>query len=209
MGGNNMNILTRWLLYRKMSATDYYNADTMKRYLISNILQPGDLVLIKATGISPILSKLIGFFQVLINKGGTYHKTYSHIAIVDNDVNFIMESTWPKAHRGEMLPEDMDFIEIWRLNDGDILTSSLDGQIKKRTQVILDYMTTRMGLYYDWLELLTFGLFNRKNADVCSEIVGRGILISGIIPTKDGADNTFISPNEIVDSGIAKKVWPV
>jgi hypothetical protein len=151
-------------------------------------------------GFRKFFSKLIGFFQPVISEGGSLKKTYSHISAVDRDINYELESTFPKAKRHLITLEKSPVkIEVYRVKRADEI-ETIDGVKKTRWGIALEWQEKHLGTRYDVWQLFSMGLFDAYNREVCSTFIGKSWLKAGIVFSSEGAKDHLISPNEIVFS---------
>jgi hypothetical protein len=160
-------------------------------------LKPGDLLLyridLKAGGFKHWVSKLIGFFQPCIGEAGTLKTTYSHIAMVDSDINYLLESTWPVARRVLIeIPESPVTIDVFRVKNAEEISSGA-----KRADIAIDWAHKHLGTHYDILMLLSMGLIDVHNQEVCSMYASKAWQSAGDILSVEGKKDKLISPNEI------------
>ena len=119
-------------------------------------LLPGDLLLwrihLRKSGFRKFISKIIGFFQPVIGEGGKLKKTYSHVAIVDYDTSYMLESTFPKARKHIIEIPKMPFeLEVYRVKRANDVVGDFG---LKAYEIALGWCHEHLGTRYDLLQLL-------------------------------------------------------
>lgn len=157
-------------------------------------LKPGDILLYRVTKKSIIGAQIIGWFQNIVGKSPIHGRTYSHVAIVDWDTEYVLESRWPKSRRWKIdwkkLESHFD-IEVWRVK----------GATKAEVEAALSWAHNNLGQWYD-LGLFVWGMFDAKHAEVCSTFVTKAWGNAERVFKKFkriGKVKEFISPDEIAD----------
>jgi surface antigen len=155
-----------------------------------NKVKVGDLLLFRIVPSSSLLGKLIGWFSVLLGNGGTYDKTYGHVAVVEwvdpQKINFL-EMTFPKSKRTLLDCNDKE-VELWRI------PSATPAQIK----TAVGWMAGNCGKWYNIRHIISFGFIKGRG---CADHVFTAYQQAGIIlDTKDGGNDPVVSPNEISQS---------
>jgi hypothetical protein len=165
------------------------------------ILRPGDVLLYKPKSVFHISAWFITWAQNVIGKNPISGAKYCHVALVDSDTDYILESKWPKSHRVKLDWNKLDKaydIELWRVRE---VTQS---QIDK----ILEWASANLGEWYD-LGLFIWGLFDMKHMEVCSTFVEKSLQNAGLalVPKKIIAGNKeFLTPDEIAAQPFLKRI---
>lgn len=167
-----------------------------------NELKPGDLLLykidLKAGGLKKWVAKLIGFFQPVIGEGGKLNNTYSHVAMVDLDTNYLLEETWPRSRKTRItLPESPAQIEVFRVKAANDLFNG-----KNRVVSAVEWCYNHLGIHYDLALLLSFGVVDQRNHEVCSTFIGKAWLFAGVILSTEDHRDRLLSPDEIAANKI-------
>lgn len=155
-------------------------------------LKPGDILLYRVTKKSMIGAQIIGWFQNLVGKSPITGRTYSHVALVDWDTDYVLESRWPKSRRWKLDWKSLEshfIIEVWRVK----------GATKDEVQAALDWAHANLGQWYD-LGLFIYGSFDRKHSEVCSTFVAKSWANAERIFKafkRIGKVKNFVSPDEI------------
>ena len=157
------------------------------------MLRPGDLLFFKPSAKWSIGSWLVTWGQNIFGKSPIHGVSYNHVAIVDKDVNYLLESRWPKSHRKKIAWEKLEKqydIELWRVRN-----------VKpQQIRLALNWAYMHLNEWYD-LGLFLFGWFDRKKAEVCSTFIAKAWRNAGILfeYNKDmGVSKFFHSPDELV-----------
>ncbi len=165
-------------------------------------LRPGDILFLGPKQKWLIGSWFLTWAQNVVGKSPIHNRSYSHVAIVDWDVDYVVESRWPKSRRRklEMKKWCKQYeMELWRVR-------RVNPQQIKDT---LDWAYKHLGEWYD-LGLFMWGMFDIKHAEVCSTFVAKAFKAAGIdfkIHKKIGAAKNFHSPDEIAaNTDLIKKI---
>jgi len=162
-----------------------------------SLLRPGDLLLYRMTIKSGISSWFIGWGQNVIGKSPVHGKSYVHVAIVDKDTDYMLESRWPRSKRCKIKWKKLDKkykIELWRVR-----ATSLE-----KIDKVMEWAYANLGLWYD-LGLFIWGWLDFKHAEVCSTFVKKAWGNADVVfklhkkLTEKGA---LITPDEIVGSNL-------
>lgn len=155
-----------------------------------SLVQPGDILFYKVSPKSALMSKLVAIAQLLRGEGKTF-TSYSHVSLVDNDINYQLESRLPKTRRSTINWDDPS-IEVWRVRD------------VSNTQIILalKWGYNNLNKWYD-LGQICLGLFKSRNTYTCAEFVYNAYKDSVDLASDAGK---VIGPNELIDSGNLYKV---
>jgi len=158
------------------------------------VIQLGDIILFKTDPHDNIfwrlLGRLIQFFTVIIGQGGSYHRTYTHVTICENQ-DFMFEMTFPKSKRSP-IPYEKE-IELWRVKD---ITNE---QIIK----VIEWCKKNLGRWYNITHLITLGI---KPGYGCGDYCADAFKSVGIILSIEGAKDKMVSPNEVCDSRLVYKI---
>lgn len=186
-----------------------------------------DLVLWKTNSKTRFYLNIGGFSQLLnreicLENGTDQINGYNHIGKIDLIENRIMHSHPPQA-----TIDEMDFkwfekevkhndIEIWRLKQdiGYERKGNINQEFRKLVEFKFSKLQNKMvGAKYDWsvfftlpLALIGIGL-NARNWYHCAEIVFDSDRIEGIIDSTEGINDALVSPNNIINSGLRRKVF--
>lgn len=150
--------------------------------------KPGDILLYKSHAFSRWSSRFIEWGQRFLGQAPSVDD-YCHVAMIDEDPNYILEAKWPKTRRVKLDPmalaEHYD-VEIWRVKK---LTKA---QMKTATA----WARQNLGLFYD-LGLFLWGAFDFKKAEVCSTYVQKAFQAAGIELSVEGPGKKLTTPDEI------------
>ena len=157
------------------------------------IVRPGDLIFYRPKNKLYIGSWFIAWAQNVIGKSPIHDRSYCHVALVDWDENYLLESRWPKSRRWKIKWEKLNkhyHIEVYRIRK---VTS-------QERNAALKWAYDHLGEWYD-LGLFVWGMFDFKNAEVCSTFVAKAWKAAGKIfevHKKLQPDADFHSPDELV-----------
>src|SRR5262249_14437548 len=109
------------------------------------------------------------------------------------------ESRWPKSQKTKL---DWNYLnkcykmELYRVKN------STQNDISS----VLNWCQTHLGIQYD-LGLFFFGLFDRKNLEVCSTFVAKAFFTAGFILSVKGTSKKLITPDEIArNKSVLKRI---
>ncbi len=156
-------------------------------------LQPGDLLLYRPKSKWSIGSWFITFAQNVIGKSPIHNKSYSHVAMIDWDTNYVLESRLPKSQRAKIKWKKFNkqyYLELWRIK-------KVTPEERKRA---LTWASAHLNEWYD-LGLFIFGKIDIKNAEVCSTFIAKAWKAAGRnfkVYKKLQPDADFHSPDELI-----------
>lgn len=160
------------------------------------LLRPGDLLFYKPKNFkSGIAAWFITWAQNVIGKSPIEGKGYCHVALIDKDTDYLLESRWPKSRRWEInwIKLDKHYkIELWRVKE----TST------ENIEKVMDWGYSHLGEWYD-LGLFVWGLFDQKHKEICSTYVGKAWKNAGIyfkLNKKINRNAEFTTPDELVNN---------
>jgi len=156
------------------------------------MLRTGDLLFYRVTKKSGISSWFIAWAQNVIGKSPVHGKGYVHVAIIDKDTDYILESRWPRSRRWKIDWKKLDkryAVELWRVR---IVTVE---HMDKVTKWCYDHL----GEWYD-LGLFFWGLLDFKEAEVCSTFVKRAWENAGVHFKLHRKPEALITPDELIGS---------
>lgn len=162
--------------------------DGLANMIDKKYLKPGDILLYRVVPRSGFSAKFISWGQHVLNQAPS-EENYCHIAIVDNDTDYILEAKWPKVRRWKLDWEHLDasyHVELWRVKK----------VTPKKVQKALAWATEHLGEWYD-LPLFFFGLFNFRNAEICSTYVQHAYENAKIQLSVEGPGKNLTTPDEI------------
>lgn len=157
------------------------------------LLRPGDLLFYRPKAIFHVGSWLIAWFQNVVGKSPIEDRSYCHVAIVDTDTDYIVESRWPKSRRWKIDWKKLDknyTVELWRVKN----------VTKEETEKVLEWANSHLGEWYD-LGLFVWGTFDFKHSEVCSTYVAKAWEAAGRIFKQHKRISTvkiFQSPDELI-----------
>ena len=166
------------------------------------MLRRGDLLFFKPKAKWSIGSWLVTWGQNILGKSPIHGVSYNHVALIDEDVNYLLESRWPKSHRKKInwkkLLNQYD-IELWRVR-----------KVKQeQIKLALNWAYDHLNEWYD-IGLFIFGWFDREHAEVCSTFIYKAWRYAGIrfeIYKHIGNTEEFISPDELAfNTSIIKRI---
>lgn len=147
-------------------------------------LQPGDILLFKTTPKSSLKDRFIVWAQEAF-----YHTSkqadYCHVALVDRDINLMLEAKWPKIKISIIDFSISDQIEVYRVH------GITDEQVEK----VLDWAHEHVGEYYDILLFLT-GWLDIKHAEVCSTYISHAFRTVNLEIPYGSSDKKLILPDD-------------
>lgn len=155
------------------------------------LVRPGDLVFTKVTPQSTFGAKIIAIASIL-RKEGTRATQYSHVAIVDWDVNYVIEARWPKLRRTQIDWSDSN-LEIYRIQNFSV----------NKATAFMNHANSCIGQWYDLGQFL-FGLFNFKKAEICTSLVINSAKVAGI--SLGQAAGRLVTPNELAEDPQLKRI---
>lgn len=196
--------------------------------ILQGIIKHGDFVLHKTNRRTFPWMNIGGFTEALNEDICKENNTdplngFNHIQRVDEDVDFIIHATPPRCAREKLTPRyrkkmtKRNDIEIWRLKED--IGEERQRHITREFYRLADLKWNKkkkkfIGLKYDWWALLfspfaaLFGIgLNARNMIHCAEIVFDSALCEDIILSSQGRFDPLVSPNNIINSGLLKKVW--
>lgn len=151
------------------------------------LIKPGDILMFRITKKSSLLGKLIGFFSVLTGQGGSYGKTYGHVALVETPETFL-EMTFPKSRRTKLDCNNFE-LELWRISK----------VTKEQIDTAIRWEVGNIGKWYNIRHIISLGLIKGRG---CSDHLLTAYQQAGIILSKKGAEDPVCSPNEIMECGL-------
>jgi hypothetical protein len=155
-------------------------------------LRPGDLLFYRPKAALPG-SWLIAWMQNVVGKSPIHKVSYCHVAIIDADTDYLLESRWPKSKRWKIDWKKLNkhyYIELWRMRNVE------QPEIDKA----LEWAHANLGQWYD-LGLFVWGMFDGPHMEVCSTFVAKAWRAAGRvfkIHKKIGAAEDFWSPDELI-----------
>lgn len=150
-------------------------------------MKPGDILAYEINkDTTNYMSKLISWISryTVGNWLGINQTSFSHVSILSRVGGYQYESTWPRG--------GLNYIKWNKYNVYSVKYQELTDEQRER---ILNYCKDNVNKKYDWLALLTFGLFSLQGKDLCSRFVADAYLAAGIDLRKP--NEYLISPNEI------------
>lgn len=140
------------------------------------MIQPADILLFRVAKQSSTLDKLIGWGQKVIHQAPTLAE-YCHAALVGPDYApgqpSMIEARWPRVHRIPLDIADLEKrnpVEVYRVKD----------MTPAQIEDVLGYAMEHVGVRYDMLAILTFGVLQLGNCDVCSQLDWESFTPAGI-----------------------------
>lgn len=158
-------------------------------------IQPGDVLLFRATSSSNLLDRLICWGQRIIHAAPS-DADYFHVGIVGNDVNHFYQAVWPKIANTVLDCTTINkttIIEVYRVKGITV------GQV----QAVMATAQSRVGEWYDVLAILTFGMIQLGHTAVCSQYVWQCFLNAGLVLCPFEA---LESPDDIAASSLLQRV---
>jgi hypothetical protein len=155
-------------------------------------LNPGDLIFYPVTPKSRFIPRFISAIQILRGEGIS-KTSYSHVSIIDSDMDYELEQYVPKSRR-HLIDWSRD-IEIWRVKNVD----------QESVAIALRWCRSSLGQWYD-IGRAFFGIFKTAHANICSTFVARDYQEANIDLTKNAG--RFIGPNELISSGLLENIKP-
>jgi len=154
-----------------------------------NKIKPGDILMFRIVKSSGLFGRLIGWFSLLTGNGGTYEKTYAHVALVEN-VDYYLEQTFPKSKRTKLDCNNPE-MELWRINN----------LSRENADKAIGWAKGNLGKWYNFRHLITLGFIKGYG---CSDFLFNAFYESGtgIVLNKKGKGDPVCSPNEVIESGL-------
>lgn len=155
-----------------------------------SLLQPGDILLFRPKSVFHISAWFIAWGENVMGK--TPHDvSYCHVALIDDDTNFLLEARWPKSHRTQFDLSKLDQIytvELWRVKN----------VTPEEIAHAVDWSRENVGEWYD-LGLFMWGWIDAKHREVCSTFVAKAWAAAGLQfkQIKTVGVGTLITPDEI------------
>jgi len=157
------------------------------------MLRPGDLIFYRPKKTWSIGSWFIAWAQNVIGKSPIHNVSYCHVGIIDSDTNYLLESRWPRSRRWKINWKKLEkqyHLELWRIR-----------HVKKEEiEKALNWCYEHLNEWYD-LGLFIWGLFDFKNAEVCSTFVAKAWKAAGRIfkiHKQIQPDADFHTPDELI-----------
>jgi len=144
--------------------------------------RPGDILFYSVTPQSGWVARFIAMAQFW-RKEGVGSVQYSHVSIVLRDTNYQVEAYWPRIRKSKInwSDDNLELCEIRGISE------------KQRCDMII-YAMEAIGQWYD-LGTFFFGLFNFKNAEICTTLVRSTAAAIGV---RLGYDyGKLLTPNEL------------
>ena len=156
-----------------------------------NTLFPGDILLFKPRGKreETFSDKLISWGQKIFRKVPK-NVNYVHVAMVDYNPEYILESVWPKTKITNLATKrstSTDKIEVWRIKN---LT-------KDQCKLMLDYGHSHLGMWYD-IPLFLTGFLSIKHTEICSVFISQICHAAGLDIPYGSAGKKFIVPDDFI-----------
>ena len=164
------------------------------------LLKPGDILLYRPKSVFHLSAWFIAWGQNVMGKT-PHNVTYCHVALVDEDTDYILESRWPKSRRYKLdwkYLDKMYTVELWRVKNS----------TKAESSKALEWAHNNLGEWYD-LGLFVWGWFDAKQKEVCSTFVAKswGSVDRVFKQFKKVGVGTLISPDEIAgNTDIIKRI---
>lgn len=155
-------------------------------------LRPGDLLFYRPKAPIPG-SWLVTWFQNIVGKSPIHKVSYNHVAIVDRDTDYILESRWPKSRRWKINWKKLNkyyYVELWRIKNVEPV------EITKA----LKWSHEHLNEWYD-LGLFIWGMFDAPHMEVCSTFVAKAWAAADRIfkvHKRIGNARNFHSPDELI-----------
>ena len=165
-----------------------------------DMLHPGDIIFFRTVKSSLPGSWLISWFQNIVGKSPIHGVSYSHVAIVDWNTDYVLESRWPKSKRSKINWKNWNKhydLELWRIK------RVRKDEIKKT----LDWCYSHLNEWYD-LGLFIWGMVDIKHAEICSTFVAKAWKSAGRIfkvYKRIGKVKNFHSPDELLHNQLLIK----
>jgi hypothetical protein len=156
-----------------------------------SLLKPGDILFYRPKAPIPG-SWLITWFQNIVGKSPIRGRSYCHVAIIDSDTDYLLESRWPKSRRWKINWKKLDkayHVELWRVKN----------TTKKEVDAVLAWAHEHLDEWYD-LGLFVWGMFDVKHSEVCSTFVAKAWANAERVFKqfkRIGKVKEFLSPDEI------------
>ena len=192
-----------------------------------NKIKNGDYVTLKVCIKTPFHYALVGGFTKALNEAICIKNDtdplngYDHILKIEKVYNrlFAIHQTPPRAVREEITPElwakwsKQHDLEVWRLD----VSESVHVEIIKNLFKILKLKWNRrkqkhIGARYNWWSIIfsplaIFGFGIRGRGYECASGQAKAALMEGIILSEDGENDPLVSPNNIINSNLLRKVY--
>jgi hypothetical protein len=171
----------------------------MEVMISKDIMKPGDILLYRPKSIFHISAWFIAWGQNVMGKT-PHNVNYCHVALVDDDTDYILEARWPKSHRVSLNWEKLDkayTVELWRVRNAN----------RENVALALEWAHAHLGEWYD-LPSFIWGWFDVKHAEVCSTFVAKAWANAKVIfqQVKKIGDGKLITPDEVAGSPLLKRI---
>lgn len=164
------------------------------------LLRPGDLLFYRPKAPLPG-SWFITWAQNVVGKSPIHGVSYNHVALVDWDTKFLLESRWPKSRKWKIDWKKLHkyyYVELWRVRNVEPI------EVKRA----LNWAHKHLGEWYD-LSLFLYGMFDQPHREVCSTYVAKAWAAAGrfFVSHKTIGRYEFHSPDELAaNTHIIKKI---
>lgn len=155
--------------------------------LNKSLLKPCDVLLFRTTHKSSLIDRVIVWGQRTF-----YHAPlqarYCHVALVDQNTDFILEAKWPKVKQSSITDytyKQKDQIEVYRIKN------ITDEQREK----ILNDAQEHIGEWYS-ISLFLFGWTTAKHSVVCSTYVSKSCKAADLIIPYGSDNKKLILPDD-------------
>jgi len=150
---------------------------------LKDLARPGDILFYRVTPTSSFIARFIAALELLRAEGRGVVQ-YSHVAILDFNTDFCIESLWPCVQRTQVDWSDSR-LELWRVS-----ASAPD------TAVAIISAKGHIGDMYDIWGLL-FGALTAKHRVICTTLIQKAFANAGI---KIGVSAGNVpTPNELAE----------
>ncbi len=153
------------------------------------LARPGDLLFYRVTPESGWIAKIIAIAQMIRSEGKS-PTSYSHVSVIDADMNYQLEGIWPKTRRSKIDWEEQR-LELWRVK----------GVKAAQIMKVHSWCYNHLNRWYSFGQIF-LGLFTLSNHYSCTKFIRAAFQEVN----KDLAPNAgrFLGPNEFISDRIKR-----
>lgn len=155
---------------------------------MKNMLKAGDILLFEVTEHSAFHDKIISIGQKLLYQVPN-NARFCHVAIVDQDTNYMYEAVWPKTRKSLISSSNKNnVIQVYRVK----------GITAQEVKEALTWAKTHEGEWYD-IPLFITGWISFKHSEICSTYVSHSLGAAGLSIPKVPKGQKIILPDNYAD----------
>jgi hypothetical protein len=158
------------------------------------MILPGDILAFRVDPGAPVLDRLIGWGERMLKQSNSDKKNYYHVAIASQDPTMMYSAQPPRIGLFPIPAPLPDYIEIYRL---------INPQSPVELSAMYSYLTSRLGVPYNFLGVLTGGYIQIGSFEYCSQLTW----IAETYGNRTLCPYEFLeSPDDIVNSKILVQI---